>query len=203
MTFVAFQHAHDIGHCFLALLSTLGIQPPPGSSLEDELLSLIQLIEVMRNPSLVPRPDQTGVLRAAAGLHDLAAKVLSVEHIPEFVTFIPHLRPPAEWEAHFKRTVVRPVLFLGQTLAYLPTAAGAQTPTALKMLKAYDANGIPGPIALGLANVLNGFMQTILLGVPGEPGRAVTGWHARPPLPARLARRTGTVKSSCRRSQGG
>lgn len=326
MTFVAFQHAHDIGDRFLALLSTLSIQPPPGSSLEDELLSLTQLIEVMKNPSLAPRPDQIRVHRTAAGLHDLAAKVLSVEHIPEFSTFIPHLRliaeskistaslgqnaasggrddtarkmaelymgclaahagtqvtldspthakgdnpdviftveechvakrpqrwalalktvssrhgqtiferikegadqidnpkcpadkgmvvinaksaldhdalsnttfsdlsnamsalgtqldqladaaaadrPPAEWDALFKCKVARPVLFLGQTLAYLPTAAGSQTPTTLKMLKAYSANGVPDPIALGLAAVLNDFMQTILRGVPGKRG---------------------------------
>jgi hypothetical protein len=30
--------------------------------------------------------------RAAAGIHDLAAKILTVESIPEFHKFVPHLR---------------------------------------------------------------------------------------------------------------
>ena len=92
MSFVAFTNANSIGDRFLALLSNHGIQPPLGSSLEDELLSLTQLIEVMKNPSLAQGGNEVTILRAAAGLHDFAAKVLSVEPLREFTTFLPHLR---------------------------------------------------------------------------------------------------------------
>jgi hypothetical protein len=92
MSFVPFAEADSIGDRFLALLHTHNIQPPPGSSFEDELLSLTELIEAMKNPNLVQGANQVLVLRAAAGLHDFAAKVLSIEPVPEFSTFIPHLR---------------------------------------------------------------------------------------------------------------
>jgi hypothetical protein len=80
-------------------------------------------------------------------------------------------RPQSEWDAIFLGKVKRPVLFLGQSLVRLPTPAGARTPTALKMLKAYGANGALDPTAHGLAHCLNHFMQTILLGIPGAAGR--------------------------------
>ena len=328
MTFVPFQDANDIGDRFLALLSRLGVHSPLGSSIEDELLSLTQLIEVMKNPSLAQGPSKVAVLRSAAGLHDLAAKVLSIEPIAEFATFIPHLRliaetavraaslgqntasgayddtarkmaelymgclaahagrqvildsptnakgdnpdviftveechvvkqtqqwalaiktissrqgqtiferikdgadqiddpkcpakkgmvvinaksaldhdslwnsnfpdlasamnalgaqldqladsaaadrPQAEWDGLFMRKVVRPILFLGQSLVHLPTPAGVQTPTALKMLRAYGASGVLDPVGHGLAVVMNDFTQTILLGIPGGPNCA-------------------------------
>lgn len=92
MTFVPFHEAKDIGDRFLSLLSDHGINPPVGSSLEDELLSLTQLIEVMKNPNLVQGPNRVSILRSAAGLHDLAAKVLSVAPLPDFQSFLPHLR---------------------------------------------------------------------------------------------------------------
>ena len=58
----------------------------------------------------------------------------------------------------------RPVLFLGQSLVRLPTPAGAQTPTALKMLQAYCAMGSLDPFATGLAAEMNDSMQNILHG---------------------------------------
>lgn len=328
MTFVPFQYAHDIGDRFLALLGKHNIHPPTTSSFEDELLSLTQLIEVMKNPDRVQGTMQVTLLRAAAGLHDFAAKVLSAEPLPEFNSFLPHLRliaqtkiapaslsqnmpspydddtarkmaelymgclaahvgtevdldsptaakgdnpdviftvtptvsnipqPPetwalaiktistnqgqtiferikegakqiddpkcsaqkgmvvinaknaldhdalsnatfssleeavdalgkqlnalashanvnrsqSEWDAIFLKKVKRPVLFLGQSLVYLSTSAGVRTPTALKMLWPYNANGTLDSTALGLANCLNHFMQTILLGNPGAAG---------------------------------
>ena len=48
MSLVPFQAADDIGDRFLSLLQRNGIQPPIGSSLEDELLSLTQLVAVMK-----------------------------------------------------------------------------------------------------------------------------------------------------------
>ena len=80
-------------------------------------------------------------------------------------------RSQCEWDAIFLGKVKRPVLFLGQSLVHLPTQAAAKTPTALKMLKAYGANGALDPTAHGLARCLNHFMQTILLGIPGAAGR--------------------------------
>ena len=323
MSFVSFQHADRIGDRFLELLKKNGIQPPIGSAMEDELLSLTQLIEVTKQPDLARGQREVGILHAAAGLHDLAAKVLSVEPLPEFVTFLPHLRliaetkvpaaslgqnvfsgpyddtarkmaelymgclaahvgtqialdsptaakgdnpdvmftveeasstkgperwtlaiktissrqgqtiferikdgvaqiddpkcsaqkgiivinaknaldhdalwdasfpdldnatkalreqltnladsaaanrPQTEWDELFKKKVVRPVLFLGQSVVRLPTPAGDQTPTSLKMLLAYDANGTLDPYAHRLACIMNDRMQNIRLGIPG------------------------------------
>jgi hypothetical protein len=323
MSFVPFENANDIGDRFLHLLTKHQIHPPPGSSLEDELLSLTQLLEVAKDPNIVPKASQVAVLRAAAGVHDFAAKVLSVEPLSEFPKFLPHLRlitetkiaaatlsqnlagahsddtarkmaefymgclaahagtnvvldsptnakgdnpdviftavkdvPGAQpeswalaiktisaksgqtiferikegaqqiddpkcladrgmvvinaknaldhdalWNANFPNTqvamdalaaqldaladkanadreqsqwdglflgkVARPVLLLGQSLIRVPTPAGPQTPTSLKMLRAYGANGTLNPTAYALATCLNHFMQTVLLGLPG------------------------------------
>jgi hypothetical protein len=324
MSFIPFADADDIGDRFLALLTKHGIQPPVGSSLEDELLSLTQLVEVMKKPALAQGAKEATLLRAAAGLHDLAAKVVSVEPIEEFGTFLPHLRLIAgtkvsvaslaqnaasahnddtarkmaelylgclvahigtqvildsptnakgdnpdviftieetlllkrlqqwalavktissrqgqtiferikegaeqidrcpaekgmvvintknaldhdalwaaafsneqmamnalalqlddladraeedraqeEWDALFQGKTVRPILFLGQTIVRLPTAADEQTPTALKTLRAYGANGSVDSVGHGLADRMNDLMQTILLGIPGGAG---------------------------------
>ena len=79
-------------------------------------------------------------------------------------------RQTDQWDALFARKVVRPVLFLGQSLVCLPTSEGDKTPTALKMLKVCDAAGSVDPVGCGLASALNGFMQTITLGIPGSNG---------------------------------
>jgi hypothetical protein len=329
MTFIPFQNADDIGDRFLTLLKKHKIDPPTGSSFEDELLSLTQLIEVMKQPNQAKGSRQNELIRAAAGVHDFAAKVLSTESLPEFNSFLPHLcliaqtkiapaslsqnmaglynddtarkmaelyigclaahvgadvdldsptaakgdnpdviftvtptvsgvtqppetwalaiktistnqgqtiferikegasqidapkckaqkgmvvinaknaldhnalsdatfssleeaeealgaqlksladnansnRPECEWKAIFSTKVKRPVLFLGQSLVYLPTSASKRTPTALKVLQVYSANGELDPTALGLANCLNHFMQSVLLGNPGNVGR--------------------------------
>lgn len=326
MTFVPFQYADTIGDRFLSLLSTHNIDPLVGSSFEDELLSLTQLIEITKNPDLAVGERQNEVMRVAAGVHDFAAKVLSAEPLPEFESFLPHLRliaqnkiaaaslsqnatsaynddtarkmselymgclaahvgteidldsptaakgdnpdvifktqsvldeveqpvkswalaiktisstkgqtiferikegakqiksplcptdhgmvlinaknaidhevlskstfstlkdaenalgaqlsqlsdatglnrPQAEWDDLFTDKVKRPVLFLGQTLVYLPTPFSLRTPTSLKMLLLYGANGTLDPQAEGLANLLNHNMQTILRGIPGS-----------------------------------
>lgn len=325
MNFVPFPDAEKIGDRFLDLLARHDIQPPIGSGLEDELLSLSQLMEVARDPDVVPATARPRVIRAAAGIHDLAAKVLSVETIAEFSSqFLPHLRLIAEgkistatlgqnaaspqsddtsrkiselylgclaahagmnvridsptnakgdnpdiifrlepvrrpardwalaiktissrsgqtiferildgarqidsplcsaqigvvvintksaldhdalwngtfpslcdaeaalaaqvkaltdavdtdrssneWEAVFAGKVVRPILFLAQTLVRIPTNAGAETPTALKALIAYCPRGQPDPEAFGLAQLMNNLMHQVLLGVPGRDG---------------------------------
>ena len=79
-------------------------------------------------------------------------------------------RPQAEWDALFKRKVARPILFLGQSLVRLPTPASKQTPTALKMLKVYGANGELDQAGAALAHCMNHLMQTILRGIPGSTG---------------------------------
>ena len=330
MPFVSFMDADSIGDRFLNLLSGHGIQPPPGSWLEKELLSLTHLVEMRKNPNLAQGDHQVKVLREAVGLHDLAAKVLSVEPLPEFSRFLPHLRlisetkvyqaslaqnmasgpcddtarkmaelyigclaahvgtdvnldsptnakgdnpdviftieagdeectvvkpsqrwalaiktistkvgqtiferikegaaqiddpkcpaergmvvintkgsldhdvlwetifpnlqsamvalggqldrlaesadtdrEQAEWEAIFSGRVVRPVLFLGQSAVRVATPVGSQTPTALKMLKVYGANGALNSTANRLASQLNDYMQTILRGIPAGSG---------------------------------
>lgn len=322
MSFVPFADAEVIGDRFLALLDAHGIQPPTGSRIEDELLSLTQLMEVTRNPNVVPVSARPAVFRAAAGVHDLAAKLLSVEPIAEFAEFLPHLklisqgkiptatlgqnavspqsddtsrkiaelylaclaahagtnvrldsptnakgnnpdiifrlepnsgpardwaiaiktisstsgqtiferikegaaqvdasacpadvgivvintksaldhlalwnavfptldaagaalvaqvkalteaadkdRPCEEWEAVFAGKVLRPVLFLAQTLVRISTSPGRETPTALKMLIAHNPCGQPDPEAHALAVFLNELMHKVLLGTPGS-----------------------------------
>jgi hypothetical protein len=326
MSFIAFEAADIVCDHFLDLLTELGIQPPTGSSFEDELLSLTQLIEVCKNPNLVQGANQVVVLRSATGVHDFAAKVLTVKPLPEFKTFEPHLRliaeskiapaslsqnmesaynddtarkmaelymgclaahigtkveldhpthakgdnpdviftvegsgvtapterwalaiktvsskkgqtifdrikegaaqidapkcpadrgmvvinaknalnhdtlwntifpdlqsamdalrgqldalaesantnrQQAEWDGIFMQKVARPVLFLGQSLVRVSTPASPETPTPLKLLGVYDANGIPDPVAWDIADTLNFFMAKILLGQPGRPG---------------------------------
>jgi len=321
---VPFHCADKIGDRFLALLSKHGVQPPVYSSIEGELLSLTQLIEVTKNPALAQGPAAVSILRAAAGIHDLAAKVLAFETNSEFATFIPHLqliaksgiratsigqnvisgpyddtsrkmaelylgclvslvgtqieldsptaatgdnpdilftaepaggvarrwalavktisskhgqtiferikeggqqidspkcaansgmivinaknaidhtalwqtpyanivsakcalsnqlvqlansananRSQAEWDAVFAKRVVRPVLFLGQSLVRVPTPAGAETPTALKVLLSYGANGQLDQIGASIATYINDAMQSIVLGIPGQKG---------------------------------
>jgi hypothetical protein len=61
MTLLQFQAADSIGDRFLSLLQRRGIQPPVGSGLEDELLSLTELIEVMKNPSLASGARQVDI----------------------------------------------------------------------------------------------------------------------------------------------
>ena len=145
MVFVPFQEADHIGDRFLALLSNYNIHPPTGSSLEDELLSLTQLIEVIKNPERAEGPRQASLLRSAAGLHDFAAKVLSVAHLPGFTSFLPHLRLIAESTiapASFSQNVQSPYnddtarkmveLYVGCLAAHVGTGVDLDSPTASK-----------------------------------------------------------------------
>lgn len=322
--YIPFDQANEVGNRFLELLKNHGISPFHGSALEDELLSLTRLIDIFKNPSLVSPEEGESVLSYAAGLHDLAAKVLSVEPLPEFKEFLPHLRliaeakitktslrqngrgniqddtsrkitelylaclaahigtdvlldhptnskgdnpdvifnatldgfptqswtlaiksisskqgqtiyerikeggdqidhpsciaeygmvvintknaldhealwnpekpfntleeantallnqlkqlainsslnrPQDDWDDIFKGKVVRPVLFMGQSLVKLPTPFNEQTPTQLKMLMCFDAEGTLDPIGHAIASHMNHMMQTILLGIPGN-----------------------------------
>lgn len=92
MTMVPFLHAAAVGDRFIALLERHNIHPPIKSKLERELLSLTHLLSVTKDPNRAPTRSQPETMRAAAGIHDLAAKVLSVETISEFDQFVPHLR---------------------------------------------------------------------------------------------------------------
>ena len=316
----------EIGNRFLELLKKYQINPPCGSYIEDELLSLTRLIEITKNPNLVCDEESKSVLSFAAGLHDLAAKILSVESLPEFKEFLPHLRliaatkipkaslrqngksdirddtsrkitelylaclaahigtdvlldhptnskgdnpdiiftaeidgfsaqrwtfaiksisskqgqtiyerikeagnqinhanceaeygmviintkdaldhdalwnpsvsfksleeaksallnqlkqfaedaiynrPKADWDEIFVEKVVRPVIFMGQSLVKLTTDFSDQTPTQLKMLLIFEADGEVDPIGFNIATYMNEFMQHILLGIPGKKG---------------------------------
>ncbi len=81
-------------------------------------------------------------------------------------------RPQAEWDALFTGKVVRPILLIGQTVVRLPTAAGPDTPTPLKMMQMYGAQGSLDPVGHGIAYQLNKAMQQTLLGQPGHIGIA-------------------------------
>lgn len=54
-------------------------------------MSLTQLVEVLKNPAMAAGKNESDILCSAAGIHDLAAKVLSVEALREFPTVLPHL----------------------------------------------------------------------------------------------------------------
>jgi hypothetical protein len=98
MSFVAYQDAKEIGDRFLDLLSARGITPPTRSATESEMLSLVELLEIWRDP--VRAHDMPPhVIRQAAGLHDPAAKVLSSESLPEFNSFEKHLTMIGEAKA--------------------------------------------------------------------------------------------------------
>jgi hypothetical protein len=81
-------------------------------------------------------------------------------------------RSQLEWDHLFKRRVLRPVIFMGQSLVSLPTTMGTRTPTPLKMLLAYGAPGSVNPVAGGLARLMNDHMQLILHGIPGSQNQS-------------------------------
>lgn len=322
MTYVPFNNADIIADRFLALLSKLGVKPPTGSVIEDELLSTFRLVEVIKHPDQAQGGDAPRILRHAAGLHDLAAKILAAEPLPDFNQFEAHIRllgagartsdtvlqntksplandtnrkitelylaclavhlgqgikldapsggkggdnpdiifnpdedpgriwtlaiksisgqsgqtyferireaahqidAPAcsadvgmvviniqnildhdalwntdfpteqdacaalmaqiqnvidkankdrlkeEWDELFQGKVVRPILFLAQSVARVKTPAGPEMPTALKMICMFDAQGALNPKARKIAFIMNHMMQTILAGKPGAP----------------------------------
>jgi hypothetical protein len=329
MALISFEASNQVGDLFLDLLSRHKIDPPVGSGLESELLSLTELIEVAKTPALITDPiRRILLLRTSVGLLDLAAKVLSVEHLPEFPAFLPHLRliakkkfrpaslgqntasgpyddtsrkiaelyvgclaayagtniriddperavgdnpdvlvdveetepvprkrcwglaikaissrsgqtiferiqegaeqidresckadvgiviinaksvidhesiwnPPAafanlndaveslgcqlkalieatekdrkpeEWNRVFGKKAVRPVLFMGQSMAKLPTPVSSETAAAVKIFMPFDAAGIADPVAHSFAGLLNDYMQKIRVGRPGSHG---------------------------------
>ena len=93
MAYVKFSEADTITDRFLTLLKRYGIDPPVGSNLESELLSLTELMSVIRDPNIVQgHPDEKRIIRTAAGIYDLAAKILAVDGIPEFDCLVPHLK---------------------------------------------------------------------------------------------------------------
>jgi hypothetical protein len=145
MTVIPFSNANDIGDRFLALMSKYNIHPPTGSSFENELLSLTELIELMKQPDRANGPRAIPLLRAAAGVHDFAAKVLSVEPLPEFINFLPHLRliseasiAPASLSQNtsspFNDDTARKMveLYLGCLAAHVGTGVDLDSPTAAK-----------------------------------------------------------------------
>jgi hypothetical protein len=319
MPFIPYQHAKDIGDRFLDLLARLGITPPLGTAAETELLSLVDLMDIWRDPSRIrDRSKEAPNFRSAAAIHDLAAKVLSSEALPDFASFEEHLkmiseakefttigqipsadarddisrkfaelyigclaihcghrvvldhpqaatgdnpdilltwrqrrwalavktlmsarngqtifdriregaqqidassavrgmvvinaknvidhnafwmpdelftnadaaaealraqlraiidlaakdRPQAEWDALFAGKTVPPIIFIGQSVTYLPLGGNFQAPTPVKAMVTDACNRLPDPDGTDLAECLNCRMQTILQGQPGPP----------------------------------
>lgn len=319
MTYVPYQNAKEIAARFLKLLDDRRISLPTGSGAEDEMLALVDLLDMWRNPERMRGiASEAEVIRCAAGIHDLAAKVLAAEQLPEFASFDDHLRmvasareftsiaqntdadprdqisnkmaelyvgalaihcgtginldhpdrskgdnpdvilsyegkkwtlavktlaskrngqtifdnirgaaeqidasgadvgmvvinaknvidhkrfwngsppftgvdaatealrgelrgladlaaadrPQTEWDALFAGKAVPPVVFLGQTVAYLPLDHAFSAPTPIKAMVADGCNRKPDPVGTQLVCCLNHWMQTILRGVPGPP----------------------------------
>jgi hypothetical protein len=96
VSFVSYQNAKEVGDRFIELLAARGISPP-GKSAKTEILSLVDLLDIWRNPERIKQMQQDGsVIRQAVGIHDLAAKVLSAENLPDFESFEAHLKILAE-----------------------------------------------------------------------------------------------------------
>ncbi len=159
MTFVPFCQADEIGDRFLALLSRLEIKPPSHSSVESELLSLTELIAVMRDPNLASAANQAEVLRRAAGLHDFAAKVLSAEGLPEFASFEPHLKLLGESADSFSTLIQN-------ARAILPNDANRKlTELYIASLAIHLANSMD----LDSPNAAKGDNPDILFSYAGDP----------------------------------
>lgn len=92
MVLVPFREAGHVVDAFLSLLKKHSINPPVGSQLEDELLSVTHLLDVAKDPSVAVGSKPSEVLCSAAGMYDLAAKILSCREFPEFERYLPHLR---------------------------------------------------------------------------------------------------------------
>ncbi|ANJ95186.1 hypothetical protein [Serratia plymuthica] len=125
MSIVPFSLANNIGDRFLEMLRKHGINPGVSSKLENELLSLTALIEIWENPILIKDEEcKLDILRSAAGLYDLGAKVLTVEPLQDFPTFLPHLRLIGEQKYDYAS--------LGQNVA-----SGPSDDTARKIAELY------------------------------------------------------------------
>lgn len=125
MSIVPFNHANNIGDRFLDMLRRHGINPGISSKLENELLSLTALIEIWENPSLIEDEQyKLNILRSAAGLYDLGAKILTVEPLQDFPTFLPHLQLIGELKYDYAS--------LGQNVA-----SGPSDDTARKIAELY------------------------------------------------------------------
>lgn len=97
MPVVPYHDASDIADRFLALLERRGISPPSRTAAETELLSLTALLDVWRDPERMRnRHNEAPIVRSAAAIHDLAAKVLASEALPEFSSLQEHLKLIAE-----------------------------------------------------------------------------------------------------------
>jgi hypothetical protein len=97
MSFVPYQDAKDVADRFLTLLSKREITPPRGAAVETEMLSLVELLEIWSDPVRIREMAKNAhVIRQAAGIHDLAAKVLSSKKLPEFKSLEKHLEMIAQ-----------------------------------------------------------------------------------------------------------
>lgn len=140
MTYTSFLGANEIVDRFINLLSTHGISPPTGQGIEAELLSVTELLDVVRSPSdSTARPD---LLAVAGGMFDLAAKLLAIETQPEFKEFIPHLKLFAskeKWASSVQTTPGSPIddvhrklneLYLGSLAVHIGSEVELDHPDA-------------------------------------------------------------------------
>ena len=92
MPFIPYHTANDVADLFLELLRRRNINPPQGGAAEGELLALTDLLEIWRNPNSIRNThNEAQTIRSAAAIHDLAAKVLSAQALPDFASFEAHL----------------------------------------------------------------------------------------------------------------
>lgn len=93
MAIVPFSDANTITNAFLCFLAEQGITPASNTRLEDELLSVIQLLEIWKHPQRIAgNAGAAEVIRNAASVHDFAAKLLAARDVPEFGQFDEHLK---------------------------------------------------------------------------------------------------------------
>jgi hypothetical protein len=72
-------------------------------------------------------------------------------------------RPRSDWDKVFSTKAVPPIIFMGQSVAYLPVGGAFQAPTPLKAMIAFEV-GREDEVASRLASCLNHWMQVLLHG---------------------------------------
>ncbi len=93
MTVVPFTDANRIADSFLDLLAERGINPARDGKLEDEFLSVTELLELWKDLRRARgAAHESEIICNAAGVHDFAAKVLAARKTPEFNQLDMHLK---------------------------------------------------------------------------------------------------------------
>lgn len=91
MSYPSFERATEVVNQFIGLLADHGVDLSSGSTVENEALAMIQVLEMWKDPARRPT-DPRQLVRAAMGFVDLAGKVVGVKDHHDFGQLVPHLQ---------------------------------------------------------------------------------------------------------------